>query len=249
MLALPLGILLLASCAPEGVMGLTGPLVLQASLLGVDVPEELDLSGTEYANRSLLQVFLSEAGDAGELEENAVSGAHVAVLAPGLGRVGLTSEGCGTYVADDRHGLRYWASEDYALQVGLDGDESAVRMRAPRAPDLPWTEEHELGASLTLSLREYDFDALLVVVADTVSGEITFTNAPQNGVEIHRFSNKERGQLQVEIPGYAFDEDSIYGVGVAGMHYAEEQQFEHLNSSLSNFWIGQMRFWPLYGSP
>ena len=223
-------------------MGLTGPLVLQASLLGIEAPEELDLSGTEYESGSLLRVFLSEAGDASELQETAISGAHVGVLTPGLGRIGLLSAGCGTYVASGRNGLRYRATEDYALQVDLDGHDSAVQTRAPFAPDIPWADEHELGTSLTLSLADYDFDALWVAVVDTLSGEITYTNKPETGAEIYRFSNKDRGQRQVEIPGHAFDEASIYAVGVGGMHHAEEHEFRNLNSSLSTFLIGQMRF-------
>ncbi len=244
-----LGLSLLGSCAlKEGIEGLTNRLVVEATMIGIAEPNstDIDLSGTDYAKACLLTVFVADATTSSELSEAAIDDAHVAVLAPGVGRIILHNRGGGLYTATGLDGLEYFETEEYTVQVNVDGEESAVVSSAPFAPEVRVAADHDQGASLNVDLSDQQFDAVLVAVVDVLAAEVTYSNEPETIAEIYRFTHEEENVKRHEIPGRAFGAQSIYGVGIAGMRYAGDSDYENMNTILSSFLIGQMRFLPLY---
>jgi hypothetical protein len=225
--------------------GLTNPLVSESLLIGVLPPDsdQIDLSGTPFEDGTALEVFLADAASLDDLEQSPLDGAVVTVKSPGNGTLELVAGGNGVYSLNGTQGLEYEAGLDFILTATLSDVAHRVAVTAPHAPDLDLAAQHPVGEPLLIDLSEYDYDNVLVVVFDAQSGEVSYTNRPEDIVEVYEYTHGEGQEDRHEIPGSAFPRASAYAVGVAGMRNATEDDFESMNTALSSCLMGQMRFW------
>jgi hypothetical protein len=96
---------------------------------------------------------------------------------------------------------------------------------------------------LLIDLTAYDYDAVLVAVLNVQTGELTYSNEPEGIQEMYDFTHTGSEVKRHEIPGVAFSGASVYAVGVAGMRNAGVDDYSDMNTGLSSFMVGQMRFY------
>lgn len=242
-------ILLLACAAIEDlknkVDGLTNPLVMEALFLGVEPPDsdQIDLSGTDFEQGATVTVLLADAGSVADLSNAPVSGAIVEFRSQATGIVQLSDEGDGKYAAASGDGLSYTQGAEVTLGVEMDGD-PAARLVAPAeiADRIPAT--HTKGESLAVSTGDTELAGLLVVVLDGSNGEVTFDNSPNTIEELYEFTHGGAA-LAVEVPGSAFSRETVYAVGVAGLNLTTADDLTEMNTALSAFIAGKLKFYPM----
>lgn len=232
----------------DDIEGYTETRVIEALYLGVAEPdsEEIDLSDTDFAKGAALTVFVADASDPTNLENSLVSGATVRITSDSSGSIDLTENSAGTYTATAEGGLAYTEGEGFTVAVEYDSATSKVMgMSAPQPVDLGLETTHSPQTNLVVDLTDYSYDAVLVAVLDTLSGEITYSNEPQDVKEIYDFTHSDESVKRHEIPASAFDDPdgSVYAVGVAGMEVAGEENLEDFNTALSSLMVGKMRFY------
>lgn len=232
----------------DKVEGLTNPLVVEALLLGVEPPDPgdgLDLSAGPYAAGSSLKVFLADAADPEGLEEAPVAGQSVELRsAASGGTVALVDQGDGSYTANQREQGLVYAVEEVALQTTVDERDRRIGLQAPPAAELDLALTHPRGEPLTIDIEGQDFDGLLVVLLGGGGAEPTYSNMPQDIRELYDFTHGG-GALSVEIPGEALAESGLFALGVAGTRNADGEGMEEVNTALSSFIAGKLRFFPL----
>ncbi len=224
---------------------LTNPLVVEAVLIGAVEPESdlIDLSETDFADGTAIKVFVADATSIDDLEAGALDGMFVELKSPTLGNLELVDEGGGLYTANGDDGLEYVAGEEYVIDVTNVDSEHKVGVVAPQPVDIEVPQQHAAGDKLLIDLTEYDYDAVLVAVLDVMSGEITYSNEPEGIQEMYEFTHTGAEVKRHEIPGSAFASQSVYAVGVAGMRNATVDDYTDLNTGLSSYMVGQMRFY------
>lgn len=245
-------LLLVAGCeqlqdVKDTLEGLTNPLVVEALVLGVAEPEseDIDLTDTPFEKGTVATVFLADATGLDDLEESTVAGAQVAVRSATMGTVDLVDEGAGLYAGTGEDGLLYTVGEDTVISVIIADETHTVAVQAPQPASITVQEQHEPGANLLVDLTAYEYDAVLVAVVDLGSGEVTYSNEPQGIREIYDFTHTTEPVRRHEIPGSAFAAQSVYAVGVAGMRAASADDYTDMNTGLSSYLVGQMRFFPV----
>jgi hypothetical protein len=250
MLSLAIVASLLTGCAQlediqETLEGLTEPLVIEAFLLGAVPPESdlIDLSDTAFADGTSLKVFLADATSIDDLEAGALDGATIELISDSLGALELVSETGGLYTANGNDGLEYYAGEDYTVNITNADAAHRVVVSAPHPVDIEVPAQHSAGERLLIDLTAYDYDAVLVAVLNVQTGELTYSNEPEGIQEMYDFTHTGSEVKRHEIPGVAFSGASVYAVGVAGMRNAGVDDYSDMNTGLSSFMVGQMRFY------
>ena len=244
---------LLAACQQiedikDKASGLVNPLVVEGLYLGVAEPEsdEIDLSSTDFANGAVIQVFLADAASVTDIEDAPVEGATVRLRSDANGPQILNDEGSGRYAADAGDGLDYRASDGISLVVDLTDGEASLDLTAPPAADVDIDETHSANSAMVVDLEGQGFDSALVVVFEASSGDVTFSNRPESVKEIYDFSHGGDGEsLIIELPATAFPDQTIYAVGVAGLVSATADEMVDVNTGLSTFMAGKMKFYPV----
>ncbi len=232
----------------ETVDGVTNPLVAQGLILGVAEPEyeEIDLSDSDWANGALVKIFLADASSVDDMANAPVEGATVRLKVGDAAGVELLSEGGGAYAGNsEEQGISYVVGSDATVNIQLDGDASSISRKLPDSPQIADQVDygHSAGTAINLDLSAQDFDSVLAVVLDTESGEVTWSNEPADIEAVYEFTHGD-GQKRLEIPAKAFAAESIYAIGVAGMKTASTDDFDNVNTALSSFMVGQLRFVP-----
>jgi hypothetical protein len=252
MLSLALFVSLMTGCAEledvkNTLEGLTDPLVVEAFLIGAVEPDSelIDLSETDFADGTTIKVFVADATSIDDLEAGALDGMTVDLKSASLGTLPLEAVGGGLYTANGQDGLEYFAAEEYVVSVTNVDTVHTVAVSAPQPVDIVVAEQHTAGEKLLIDLTEYDYDAVLVAVLDVTSGEITYSNEPEGIEEMYDFTHTGEAVMRHEIPGSAFASQSIYAVGVAGMRNAGVDDYTDMNTGLSSYMVGQMRFYPV----
>jgi len=231
----------------ETLEGLTDPLVVEAVLIGAMEPESdlIDLSDTDFADGTSIKVFVADATSIDDLEAGALDGVTVDVKSASLGTLPLDAVGGGLYTANGQDGLEYFAAEEFVISVTNGEELHKVAVTAPMPVDIDVPEQHTVGENLLIDLTEFDYDAVLVAVLDVMSGEITYSNEPDGIQEMYDFTHSGSNVKRHEIPGNAFATTSVYAVGVAGMRNATTDDYIDMNTALSSYMVGQMRFFPV----
>lgn len=222
------------------------PLVGEGLLLGVAEPEsdEIDLSDTEYGKGAVFSLFLADATSVDDLENAVLTGATVKFKSDTNNILQASDDGAGLYTLTADAGLEYAPGEDFTVTADVGGGTGSVSMAAAQPVSLDLSYTHETGESLVVDLSSFSYDSVLVVVLDTFSGEVTFSNRPADIMGIYDFTHGDEPIKRVEIPGSAFNapEGSVYAVGVAGMKVAGSDAYEGMNTLLSSMMAGQMVF-------
>ena len=228
--------------------GVTNPLVVQGLILGVAEPEyeEIDLSDTDWADGALVKVFLADASNVDDMANAPVDGATVRLKVGQGDAVELVKDGGGAYSGNaEEQGISYEVGSDAAVNVVLDGDNSSVARLLPDAPLIADQIDygHTKGTAIQLDLSQQDFDGVFGVVVNTETQEITWSNEPGDIEAVYEFTHGD-GQKRLELPAKAFADESVYAIGVAGMKTASSDDFDNMNTALSSFMVGQLRFVP-----
>lgn len=247
---------LLTGCAElediqETLEGLTDPLVIEAFLLGAVPPEssQIDLSDTPFADGTTIKVFLADATSIDDLEAGALDGAAVELMSASVGSIELGALSGGLYTANGGDGLDYYAGEEYVVSIANAEATHRAAVTAPQPVDIDVPQQHGVGEKLLIDLTAYDYDAVLVAVLDVSSGELTYSNEPDGIQAMYDFTHTGAAVKRHEIPGNAFATPSIYAVGVAGMRNAGVDDYTDMNTGLSSFMVGQMRFYAVQVTP
>ena len=238
-------VLLATACdleqAQDTLEGLTNPLVMEAIVIGVEPPEDerISLEGSGF-DSTLATVFLADARSVNDLENAPVTTATVKVNG-----TDLSHQGGGIYVVES--GLTYVdnASWNVTAATGSGGGRAIGVAVLPPAPNVNVPDQHDKNTPLDVALGGQGFDNALIVVLDTQSGNVTWSNEPEGIKETYDFIFPDAGPGTITIPGDAFPDDSLYAVGVAGMVKADDATFENMNTVISGIITGKMKFAPV----
>jgi hypothetical protein len=221
--------------------GLTNPLVVQAIVLGADLPD--DAQGvtlpSEFSAGSTATAFLADAGNVADLDRAPISGATVRMQSETLGQAAP-----GTYTLTPG-ALAYAAGQSWSFSASVGGRNSATATIAlADSADFDLPTEHAAGQGFSIDLTGQGFDGAFVVVTDS-SGATTFDNRP---TDIRGFYELTRGEPAgvVAIPATAFPEPGVYLVGVAGIETtAGRANMSRMNTALSSMLSGNLVFEPM----
>ena len=211
-------------------------------VLGVESPDidGLDLEGTGFDAGTAVTVFLADAAGVSDLEEVPVTGAQV-----DLEGSALTDTSTGAYVLGAEAAPTYAPGSVWELFTDIEGEVGSALVELPAATVVSVPTSHGVADALEIDLTGQGFHSALVVVIELTSGEVSYSNEPQ---DIREFYDFTRGSGEVEtldIPGTAFPAMGAYAVGVAGMVHTKAADFEGMNTVLSSIMSGQMVFAPV----
>lgn len=240
---LPLALLLSGCDLLADLAGATNPTVMEAMLIGVEPPDSdlVDLTGTEFEGGTGATVLLADATQADDLEEAPIEGARVDIQIGGRW-YNLRDDADGKYIVDE--GISYPAGEEVTVRI-RDGEERGASVRAPESLDLEIVESHSVRSPLVVRAETAGLDTIAVVVMEVESGEILYDNRPATIEEVYALTHGD-GSLAVEVPGTAFPRPGAYVIGVAGLAISEAEGLENVNTTISAFAAGTIRFWPVY---
>jgi len=230
----------------DKVEGITNNFVVEAFFLGVEPPEDetiaLALEGTDFASGARATAFLADAAEVTDIENAPITGATLSLLSSANGSVTMAAGDVdGQYGSSGDDGLDYSAGEDVTIRADWDDEDRAIMVGAPPAPQPGIESAHTAGQGLDIDLSGQGFDAALVVVIDTATSEIVFSNEPSDITELYEFSHGQ-GEVEVTVPGDLLGDETIYAVGVAGLVNADEDDFDNINTVLSTFMAGKFTF-------
>lgn len=227
------------------VEGLTNPLVVQGMVLGISPPdsEYVDLSQTDFQEGTAATLFLADASTAQQIEEAPVEGATISLEGEVIGSAALGELGAGAYMMNPSAGVTYEAGAQWTVQItGHDEEASSASLVLPAAVSVVIPAQHTANTGMTLDLSAGAYDSALVVVLDGQSGEVTYSNQPEDVMAYYEFTHGTVAVTTVEIPATAFPGESVYAVGVAGMNNADSATMVNMNTVLSAVMVGRMGF-------
>jgi hypothetical protein len=240
----------LAACnwfddAKNTLENLANPLVAEGILLGVEAPvdDTIDLSDTEYAEGTVMTLFLADTADSGGLTEAPVTGAVISLRGDAIGSIPIDDAGGGRYSLD-AGAATYESGAVWTINVTLDGELTTAALTLPPPANVDVPTERVRGQDLTLDLLGMGYESALVVVAGD-SGSITYTNEPATIGDIYNMTHGSAELESVTIPDSAFPENSGYLVGVAGMKHTTASDLDGMNTALSSIMMGNMEFYPI----
>ena len=183
-------------------------------------------------------IFLADAASVNQLDQAPITGADVtvngAVADPGAEGVYIVEPGV----------LTYEASADWNVDVQVADVSARAVVPLPEEANVTVPDTWTANTAMELDLTGQDFDSALVIVFDTLSGEITYSNEPQGIREFYDFTHGTEGVGVVEIPAAAFPGDGIYAIGLSGIKHTVPEDLTEMNTALSTIMAGKMRFRP-----
>ncbi len=237
---LPVLALALAGCDRlNAISDLANPIVAQGIYVGLDLPDGVDLSGSDLlAYSAACSVFLADVNDPSQFDKSPVEGASVSFRSGQNAGFDLVDEGDGKYLVSADDGLVYEPNDDAVITTKVAGEEARLAVSTPASPDVdvPTTLQPEHGFTADLSGQGYD--NVLVAVYDVTRGKLTWDNLPTDIGSTYEFTHGDT-QESVVVPGDAFLRQSNYVVGIAGMTQADASTFEGVSQTLSAFMAGQ----------
>ena len=221
--------------------GLTNPLVGLGLVIGVEEPEEVDLASTGLESGTTFSMFLADAASADDLENAPIDGATVTLE-------GIETDPAvdGLYVLGPDRAPSYVGQAIFDVAIDINGEMASGRVRLPDGPDFVAIQGHTPGEGLTIDLTGQGFNAAIVVVIESSSGELTFSNEPETAREVYDLTRGNGDVGAVDVPGTAFPSDNeVYVMGIAGLHHTETSNLDGMNTVISSLSAGQMVFQPV----
>lgn len=238
--------LLAASLALSGcgrlddVTDLTSPAVAQGIFVGLDLPEGVDISGSDLLQYSAAcSVFLAYIADPSQLADSPVEGASIDFKSRENGNYPLTEQAPGKYLVTAENGLVYTSDDEAVITTTIDGSDVRMKVQTTAAPDVDIPETLHPEEGFTVDLSGQGYDNVLVAVYDVGRSKLTYDNLPLDVLETYNYTHAD-GVETLEVPGTeAFMRQGNYVVGVAGMQSADPTTFEGVSQTLSGFMAGQ----------
>lgn len=214
--------------------GITDPDVAEGLVVGLDAPEDLDLTGTPFENGGRAAAYLSTVGGDPVV-------ADLELMSPSNGRITLVDEGEGVWSSPADLDVTYVVGDTYVLR--RDGAEI---LRAEAAPPVSLTlpSVHARGVVLSLDASDQDFDGLLASVLDLETREEVWTNVPDDAEAVQAMLLEEP-VLALDIPGEIFSDAGAYAIGVAGLRMNEAVDVTDVNALASLMATGVLQMRPL----
>jgi hypothetical protein len=238
----------------ETVEGFTERFVVEGIYLGVESPEGIDLSETEF-NGARLTAFLADASQINEIEDAPIENTALLLMSPGNGgSMPMLDIGGGKYELSTEDGLQYVSGEEITLSSGYNGQDRLISVEVPAAPALSINSDHAAGTPLSVDLTGQGYNTALAVVIEAESGEVTWSNQPADIAGLYEMTHpngiliggeedfSEDNEIIVEIPAEAFADEGYYIIGVAGMVVSNSSSFENVNTAVSTVIAGKLRF-------
>ncbi|MDP2315512.1 MAG: hypothetical protein Q8P41_21620 [Pseudomonadota bacterium] len=212
--------------------GVTNPDVAEGLVVGLSVPADLDLSGTDFADGGRAAAYLSNVG--GETPTDVA----LTLVSPSNGEITFASEGEGAWTTPEGQAVSYVPGETLILK--RDGAEILRADGAPAASiNLPLTLSAGEGIHIDVSYEDYD--GVVVTVLNLATKEVTWTNAPEEAGVVYDMLVEEP-VLVVDIPGEAFGQAGEYAVGVAGLQTNSVDEVTDVNTLSSIMATGILDF-------
>jgi hypothetical protein len=246
---IPVALMTLIAC--DAFKGATNPLVSQGLILGIEAPEsdQIDLSGTDYDEGTAASIFLADAKSVDDLDNAPIEGADVAIRGPGdMGSVEVVDAGGGLYTVLPSDGtLDYQDGADWTVVAQEDpaADQGKANVHLPPGPNVNVTQQHDAGQPVHLDLAGQGFTAVIAVVVDVETGEVTFSNEPKDIKAIYDFTRGNDEVPSFDVPGTAFPDHKAYALGVAGMQHTQAEDLDGMNTLLTSVMAGKMRMFPV----
>lgn len=239
---LPLAACELFDGIKDGVDGATEAMVVQGTLLGVEAPEteDLDLSDSPLAG-ARATFFLADATSVDDLESAPVTNADASLEGESIGAVTVRHVGSGAYTVAPTEGLDYVDAEDWDFVVDRGGETSLATIRLPNAPTLDAPSAWTPSTAMDVGVSGGNYDSLLALVVSLPSGEVTWSNEPEDIRGVYELTHDGGDTTGLTVPAEAFPTAGVYALGVAGMRNTEAADLDGFNILLSNVMSGKMR--------
>ena len=235
----------------ETIEEITHRTVIQGAVVGVDIPEsgQVDLSKIDLELGTAFTLFLADAAEYSELEESPVSGASV--ILNGNQSISANDEGDGLYLIEPGQGLEYKTGDTWSIEVtsAISEDVGMASVKLPAPIGLSVDEVWEPGVPMTLDLRGQGYDFGLVVVYDTLNGELTWDNRPETILDLYTITKSQEDLGLIEVPASAFPRESVYVLGLAAMVNSDPAEIDGMNTLLSGLMAGRMKLFPVVTLP
>ena len=211
--------------------GLTDKDIAEGVVMGVETDPGIDLTGSAYAVGGRGAAYLSD------MSGEPVSGDLSIVSATG-GSMQLMEEEQGVWATDANAAFVYHPGEVYAIH--RDGAE-ILRATAAGAANLAIPGTHPAGTSMAVDASDQDFDALMGVVLNLTSGEMTWSKAPDSPGAAYDLLIADPS-LAYDIPADAFPTAGVYAVGMAGLQTNKPEEVTDVNALASLMGTGVLHF-------
>jgi hypothetical protein len=235
----------------ETVEGFTERFVVQGIYLGVEPLEGVDLSETAFAG-ARLTAFLADASHLDEIDKAPIENTALLLRSQGSGdSMAMMESGEGKYELTFEDGLEYTNGEQISLTSTYGDSSRSISVPTPGAASFDLDPIHAVGAGMVVDLSGQGFDTALAMVFDVETGEVTWSNEPADISDLYEMTHADGiglgtaepdQPLLLEIPAHAFDQESYYIVGIAGMVVSSPENFEGVNTALSTIMAGKLKF-------
>lgn len=236
--------------------GLTASMVGEGVVLGVEAPESdlIDLSGTAYGEGTGVTMFLGSAEAANNIASAPIEGALVSVSGPSIGEVAATDMSGGVYTVGPDSSLVYQPNATWTLTAtvpdSVNGDDVGIaHVVLPAAADVTIPQQHTANTKIDIDLTGQGFTSSVVVVVDTMSGSVTFSNEPMSITDVYDMTRGNADVGVVTVPASAFPGESVYALGIAGLAHTTSADFDNMNTAVSAVAAGKMRMFPVITAP
>ncbi|MCB9677075.1 MAG: hypothetical protein H6737_18300 [Alphaproteobacteria bacterium] len=252
---LPL-LVLLAGCSPitrigDKIIGLTTPVLVGGLVLGTQEPADdrlrLALEAQGITDFTEARLVVADALELRDIDNALIPDANVMIDTPD--RFPLTVGDDGWYGIDTVEGPRYVPGRTWKIEAELPDRvlPGTLEVPLPPAAVLDIDGEHDPKTDLVVDLSGQGFDFAFAAVYDYLGNE-RWTNAPSTNEEIVDFVLPNSSPVErVVIPGDAFEDETLYVVGVAGMNRAPDETIEGLNEALTAVLAGELVLTPVVG--
>ncbi len=229
----------------DAIDGLTNPSIALGLVIAVDEPEEADLSSTDLEVGTAFSLFLGDASSAADIENAPINNATVT-----LEGVQTDDPTEGVYLITPDRGLVYEDGATWQVAMSLPSGEASATLELPIAPDFDPITEQTAGTGVSIDLTGQGYNAVVVVVIEASSGDLTYSTEPQTAREVYDLTRGNDEVTGIEVPGEAFpSENEVYVLGIAGLNHANGADVDGVNSLLSSVSAGKMVFQPVSTFP
>jgi len=231
--------------AKDTIDGITDPLVAQAVILGVDtsdVDPEL-LEAADFETGVAVSVFLADAKSVNDIDNAPIGGASVHVneaLVPEVGD--------GAYLLESNE-MQYTAGQSWTMHALIAGDGSSGSVVLPPPINVTVPETHNANTPMNLTITNQDFHAVVGLVVEVESGEVTWSNEPEDIRDVYDLATGSGDTSALLIPAEAFPRVGGYVIGITGLERGEGETLDNMNTALSAIMAGKMRLLPTAALP
>ena len=225
------------------------PVTMQGLVYGIEppsnVPSFINLDGSFLDIGARAQAWVQRTGTSGV---QVVDGADVSLLSDRRPQgVKLVQDGAGWF-ADGRDGLEYLVGDEVKLVADYGGERGSIEMELPSGPVIDIRDTHTAGIGIDIRIEppagEPEFDNGFVIVVDLLASLNTNGEPNTDPVVFESDYDVEElvnpNNLNISVPGYVFEADRLYAIGVIGLEASTEDDLLGLNPLGSGMLVGQM---------